>query len=149
MGHRFDKLLSCVLVVVLCGALVLMVPVGAACADAGALSVGAPSTALEVKAKAKTGWRTTKAGKVYYKKGKMLTDLQKIGGSSYYFSPDGLMLTSDVSVGATCFYSWRSRRREPAWSLCPASATRLMRRVGPFPVGRLTRRSASTRRARS
>ena len=45
-----------------------------------------------------TGWKTYGGKKYYYKNGKKLTDLHKIGKYYYCFATDGAMLTGAVPV---------------------------------------------------
>ena len=55
--------------------------------------------------KVKKGWYTLKNGKKrYYKNGKYVTGLQKIGKKTYYFKSNGVMCTGTVQVRNTTYY---------------------------------------------
>lgn len=70
-------------------------------AGAGGVSTQATKSS---KASKKTGWAKTKAGKVYYRKGKKITGLQTIGSKRYYFNSKGVLRTADTTVGSTRYY---------------------------------------------
>lgn len=70
-------------------------------------SISAPGMA-QVSAARKTpkkGWYTTaKKNRQFYRKGKFLTGLQKIGKNYYYFNKHGAMQTGTVKVKKTTYY---------------------------------------------
>ena len=70
---------------------------------AGAAAVGQRTTVESQSAKA--GWVATKKGKSYYRNGKRLTGLQKIGKKRYYFNSKGLMKTGVITVGKVTYYT--------------------------------------------
>ena len=82
---------------------------GAAFADV-AYTAGAPAVqvqgvqSLDVQAKVKKGWKSTAAGKAYYRNGSPVVGPQKIGGAYYYFNSKGILRQTDVKVADAVFY---------------------------------------------
>lgn len=84
-------------------AMILAVPVSA---KESTEKVQATGTKTAAAAKnVKKGWYTLKNGKKrYYKDGKYVTGLQKIGKKTYYFKSNGVMCTGTVQVQKTTYY---------------------------------------------
>lgn len=65
-----------------------------------------------------TGWKTYGGKKYYYKKGKKLTDLHKIGKYYYCFATDGTMLTGWNRIHNRFRYFGKQTRKNAYQSDC-------------------------------
>lgn len=95
-SRRLFLMLACALV------LVVSAPAAAAGAKNAQETEAQAGSAAQ---KAKKGWYTLKNGKKrYYRNGKYVTGLQKIGKKRYYFKSNGVMRTGTVTVKKTTYY---------------------------------------------
>lgn len=91
------------LLIVLCmAAVIFTMPVSAK--ESVSDGKKADGETLTTEKKEKNGWYTLKKGKKYYKDGKYLTGLQKIGSKTYFFNSLGYMKTGTVTVGKRTYY---------------------------------------------
>ena len=81
-----------------------------------ALAVIVMMLAFPAKADDKNGWVTSEGYCRYYVNRQALTGLQEINGNTYYFSPDGIQLTSWRQIGEN-YYCFQPAQQENGYML--------------------------------